>query len=70
MRVNGPDVAIINVRGIPMAQTIEFYFDFGSPTAYLAHKRLQQLKVQYACSLDYKPVLLGGLFKALSLIHI
>ncbi|MDG0971658.1 MAG: 2-hydroxychromene-2-carboxylate isomerase [Porticoccaceae bacterium] len=64
MRVNGPDVAIINVRGIPMAQTIEFYFDFGSPTAYLAHKRLQQLKVQYACSLDYKPVLLGGLFKA------
>jgi len=47
-----------------MAQTIDFYFDFGSPTAYLAHKRLQQLKAQYGCTIDYKPVLLGGLFKA------
>tara|TARA_B110000046_G_scaffold184877_1_gene224665 strand:+ start:5540 stop:6124 length:585 start_codon:yes stop_codon:yes gene_type:complete len=47
-----------------MAQTIDFYFDFGSPTAYLAHKRLQQLKIQYHCTIDYKPVLLGGLFKA------
>ena len=47
-----------------MAQTIDFYFDFGSPTAYLAHKRLQQLKAQYGCIIDYKPVLLGGLFKA------
>lgn len=47
-----------------MAQTIDFYFDFGSPTAYLAHKRLQQLKTQYGCTIDYKPVLLGGLFKA------
>ncbi|MDG1165697.1 MAG: DsbA family protein, partial [Porticoccaceae bacterium] len=47
-----------------MSKTIEFYFDFGSPTAYLAHKRLQQLKVEYGCAIDYKPVLLGGLFKA------
>lgn len=47
-----------------MTQTIDFYFDFGSPTAYLAYKRLQQLKAQYSCTIDYKPVLLGGLFKA------
>ncbi|MDG1813232.1 MAG: 2-hydroxychromene-2-carboxylate isomerase [Porticoccaceae bacterium] len=47
-----------------MTHTIDFYFDFGSPTAYLAHKRLQQLKVQYGCTIDYKPILLGGLFKA------
>jgi 2-hydroxychromene-2-carboxylate isomerase len=47
-----------------MSKTIEFYFDFGSPTAYLAHKRLQQLKAEYGCTIDYKPVLLGGLFKA------
>ena len=47
-----------------MSKTIEFYFDFGSPTAYLAHKRLQQLQSQYSCTLDYKPILLGGLFKA------
>lgn len=47
-----------------MSKTVEFYFDFGSPTAYLAHKRLQQLKKQYQCQLEYKPMLLGGIFKA------
>ena len=47
-----------------MTKTVEFYFDVGSPTAYLAHKRLQQLKQQYGCMIDYHPILLGGLFKA------
>ena len=47
-----------------MSKTIDFYFYFGSPTAYLAYKRLQQLKAEYGCTIDYKPVLLGGLFKA------
>ena len=47
-----------------MTKTIEFYFDVGSPTAYLAYNRLKQLKQQYNCSIDYRPVLLGGLFKA------
>ncbi|MFT4824303.1 MAG: 2-hydroxychromene-2-carboxylate isomerase [Halioglobus sp.] len=47
-----------------MSKTIEFYFDVGSPTAYLANKRLQQLCDEYGASLDYRPVLLGGIFKA------
>lgn len=47
-----------------MSKTLEFYFDFGSPTAYLAHKRLGQLASQYDLELIYKPMLLGGVFKA------
>lgn len=47
-----------------MSKTVEFYFDVGSPTAYLAHKRLQQLQAQYGCTILYRPILLGGLFKA------
>ena len=47
-----------------MSKTLEFYFDFGSPTAYLAHKRLQQLSEQYGLEVEYKPMLLGGVFKA------
>ena len=47
-----------------MTKSVEFYFDMGSPTAYLAHKRLKQLKSEYGCSIIYHPVLLGGLFKA------
>lgn len=48
-----------------MRKTLEFYFDFGSPTAYLAHKRLGQLADQYPLEVIYKPMLLGGVFKAI-----
>jgi 2-hydroxychromene-2-carboxylate isomerase len=47
-----------------MSTSVDFYFDFGSPTAYLAHKRLQQLQAQYALQVNYQPMLLGGVFKA------
>jgi 2-hydroxychromene-2-carboxylate isomerase len=47
-----------------MNKSLEFYFDFGSPTAYLAHKRLVQLCAEYPLEVIYKPMLLGGVFKA------
>ena len=47
-----------------MRKTLDFYFDFGSPTAYLAHKRLGQLAALYPLDVTYKPMLLGGVFKA------
>ncbi|BFM14654.1 2-hydroxychromene-2-carboxylate isomerase [Maricurvus nonylphenolicus] len=47
-----------------MSTTLDFYFDFGSPTAYLAYKRIKQLEEQYDLTVNYQPVLLGGLFKA------
>lgn len=47
-----------------MSKIVEFYFDFGSPTAYLAHKRLQQLGELYDLEVQYIPMLLGGVFKA------
>ena len=47
-----------------MSKSVEFYFDFGSPTAYLAHKRLGQLSKQYDLQVRYMPMLLGGVFKA------
>ncbi len=47
-----------------MSTTLDFYFDFGSPTAYLAHCRLQQLAEQYDLEVNYLPILLGGIFKA------
>lgn len=47
-----------------MNKQLDFYFDFGSPTAYLAHKRLQTLRQNYNLNITYKSVLLGGIFKA------
>ncbi|WP_439134480.1 2-hydroxychromene-2-carboxylate isomerase [Pseudomaricurvus sp.] len=49
-----------------MTQALDFYFDFGSPTAYLAYKRLQQLQQQYDLQVNPIPMLLGGVFKATS----
>ena len=38
---------------------IDFYFDFISPYAYLAHKKIQLLPKDI--KINYKPILLGGL---------
>ena len=45
-------------------KTIEFWFDVGSPTSYLAHTQLPRIARETGAQLDYKPMLLGGVFKA------
>lgn len=47
-----------------MSKTVEFYFDFGSPTTYLAWTQLPKLCEQAGAKLVYKPILLGGIFQA------
>ena len=47
-----------------MTTKVEFFFDVGSPTAYLAWCRLLQLREQYDMDLQFRPLLLGGVFKA------
>jgi 2-hydroxychromene-2-carboxylate isomerase len=47
-----------------MTKTLEFLFDVGSPTTYLAHKRIPGLIERTSAEVIYVPVLLGGLFKA------
>ncbi|MDP2259856.1 MAG: 2-hydroxychromene-2-carboxylate isomerase [Caulobacter sp.] len=47
-----------------MGKTLEFLFDVGSPTTYLAHKRLPDLIARTGAEVVYVPVLLGGIFKA------
>ena len=39
-----------------MHTTIDFYFDFMSPFAYLAHHRLAATAAEYACEINYKPI--------------
>lgn len=40
-----------------------FYFDFGSPNAYLAHRVIPEVEARTGTRFTYVPVLLGGLFK-------
>ena len=45
-------------------KTIEFFFDFGSPTTYLAHTQMPKLAADTGARIQYVPMLLGGVFKA------
>jgi 2-hydroxychromene-2-carboxylate isomerase len=44
-----------------MTKSIDFYFDFISPYAYLAHKKIENIKEKKEIYFNYKPVLVGGL---------
>lgn len=42
-----------------MTQSVDFYYDFGSPNAYMAWKALSATGIE----LELHPVLIGGIFK-------
>ncbi len=47
-----------------MASTIDFYFDFGSPNAYLSLRVIPAIEARIGKVFVLRPVLLGGVFKA------
>ncbi len=46
-----------------MNAPVQFLFDIGSPNAYLCHKVLPALAQRTGVTVQYVPILLGGLFK-------
>ncbi|MDE2428622.1 MAG: 2-hydroxychromene-2-carboxylate isomerase [Burkholderiales bacterium] len=47
-----------------MAKSIEFWFDFVSPYAYIATQSIEQLAAKYDRTVAWKPMLLGAVFKS------
>lgn len=47
-----------------MAQRLEFFFDYGSPYSYFADTQLPALAERTGCEIVFRPMLLGGVFKA------
>jgi 2-hydroxychromene-2-carboxylate isomerase len=47
-----------------MSKRVEFFFDVGSPTTYLAWTQLPALCARAGAELVYRPMLLGGVFQA------
>ncbi len=43
---------------------IDFFFDVGSPASYLAWTQLPAICAQAGATLNYRPLLLGGVFQA------
>ena len=47
-----------------MSKSLEFFFDFGSPTTYLAWTQLPKIAADAGIEITWRPMLLGGVFKA------
>lgn len=47
-----------------MQKSFDFYFDFGSPAAYLAYTQLPKLCASSGAQAHWMPMLLGGVFQA------
>lgn len=45
-------------------KTLQFHFDFGSPTTYLAYTQVRRIAQETGATLVWHPMLLGGVFKA------
>lgn len=46
-----------------MPKPIEFHFDFSSPYSYIASEQIEPVATRHGRTVDYKPVLLGAVFK-------
>ena len=47
-----------------MGKSVEYFFDFGSPTSYLAWTQLPKIAAETGAAIVWRPMLLGGVFKA------
>ena len=47
-----------------MIKSIEFYFEFGSPYTFLAHKEIRKIEKENSIKIKYMPILLGDLLKS------
>lgn len=46
-----------------MSPAIDFYFDFSSPYGYLASERIEAIAQRCECTLVWRPILLGAVFR-------
>lgn len=46
----------------PPMKTLEFYFDLSSPWTYLAFTRVHDVAARTGATIDWKPILVGGVF--------
>ncbi len=49
-----------------MRKSVEFFFDYGSPTSHLAFFELRKIARAAGAEIVWRPILLGGVFKAIN----
>ena len=55
---------MVNLEDDAMSGEVEFWFDVGSPYSYLAYKSLPRVARERGARIVWRPMLLGGVFKA------
>jgi 2-hydroxychromene-2-carboxylate isomerase len=55
----------LRAPSVKTTKTLEVYWDFSSPFAYLASTQIENLAARTGARVVWKPVLLGGLFRAI-----
>ncbi len=45
---------------------LEFFFDVSSPWTYLAFENLQPMAAELDVAIDWRPILVGGVFNAVN----
>lgn len=53
-----------------MSDSLLFYFDFTSPYSYLASEKIDALAEKFDRKVQWRPILLGGVFKALGTVSL
>ena len=48
-----------------MTKRVTFYYDYGSAPSYVAYKRLPAIAARTGAEIEYRPALVGGMFKTL-----
>lgn len=54
----------------PTGRTLEFYWDFSSPYAYLGNTQAEALAARTGATLVSRPMLLGGVFRAIGQVDV
>lgn len=49
-----------------MPKTVEFFYDYSSPWTYLAFTRIEEVCARYGARLDWRPILVGGIFNTVN----
>jgi len=49
-----------------MPKTVEFFYDYSSPWTYLAFTRIEEVCQRSAARLEWRPILVGGIFNTVN----
>ena len=52
-----------------MSKSVEFFFDVGSPTVYLAATQLSKIAGRHGATVLWRPFLLGGVLRDATKYH-